>query len=188
MFSDLKFAYLQLRKNRGSTAIAVLTMALGIGACTAVFSVLNTAVLHPFSYFRPDRLVVVHETFLPKYPSLPVRPGVYSEYKRQATVFTGLAAAYSRGQNLIIAGNPVRAYPEHVTANFFPTLGVQPILGRNFRPEEEIPGKNNVVILSYCLWQDNFAGRPDAIGQTVLFDEQEVTVIRVMPADFQYNS
>jgi len=187
-WQDLRYAGRQIRLAPGFAAIAILTVALGIGACTAVFSVINTAVLHPFSYPDVDRLVVVYEAFLPQNPRTRVSPGAFGEFQRQATSFSSLAAAYSFPHNVTReGGDPIRASTQHVTANFFATLGVQPILGRDFRPDE-MYGKGNVVILSHRLWLSDFGGVPGVIGQTVFVDGQAAAIIGVMPADFQTGS
>ena len=186
MLSDFKFALRQFAKNRAFTASVTLILAIGIGASTIAFSVVNTTVLHPFSYPHLDRLVVVRGNWLAGRYLGRVSPADYVDIGRQSTVFASLAAAgTSLGQNYVIGKEPVRLFTEHVTADLFPTLGVRPMLGHNFRPEEEIAGRGNVVILSYNLWQQSFGGRPDAIGQTILVEDQVTTVIGVMPRDFQ---
>ena len=185
MFSDLKYAFRQFAKNPGFTASVTLILAIGIGASTIAFGVVNTTVLHPLSYPQLDRLMVVHGNWLRGQYLGRISPADYVDIGRQSAAFTSLAADTSLGHNYIIGKEPVRLYTEHVTTNLFSTLGVRPILGRDFRPEEEIAGRGNVVILSYNLWQEDFGGRPDAIGQTMLMEDQVTTVIGVMPQNFQ---
>jgi len=188
MHSDLKFAFRQFAKNPGFTIAVVLILTLGIGASTVAFSVVNSAVLHPFSYPNLVQLMVVHSEWIPGRYLGRASPGDYVDFNRESTAFASLAADTSLGHNYIIGKEPIRLYTEHVTANFFSTLGVRPILGRDFRPEEEVAGRGNVVILSYNLWQEKFGGRADAIGQNILAEDQVTTVIGVMPRDFQVYS
>ncbi len=182
---DLRYGLRLLRKSPGFTATAMLTLALGIGACAAVFSVVNAVVLHPFAYPKVDRLMDVHNVFTSNGIQDNVTPGNFVDYRQQSTSFADLAANHSSGENFIIGKEPMRLYTEYVTANFFSTLGARPFLGRDFRPDEEIRGKGNVAILGYNLWRNYFVGRPDVIGQTILMDDKVATIIGVMPPDFQ---
>jgi len=183
---DAAYGTRMLRKSPGFTATAVLTLALGIAACTAVFSVVHTTVLRPFSYPRPDRLVMVRELNPSNNYRAGVSPADFFDYQPQVSSFAKFAAAYYWTHNLIVKGaDPVRAHSEQVTADFFSTLGVHPMLGRDFRPEEMALGKGDVAILSHRLWLSEFGANPGVIGETIIMDDRPTTIIGVMPADFQ---
>lgn len=185
LIQDLRYAVRQLRKNPGFTAVALLTLALGIGACTVVFSVVYIAVLHPFAYPHPEQLVAIHEVLPPKFPRGAVSPPAFLEFQKQATVFSGLAACLNYSQNVTGGDEPFRAYTSHVTANYLSVFGVQPVLGRDFRADEDKPGAPGVVILRYNIWQSYFGGRPEAIGQAITINEtQAAMVIGVLPPEF----
>lgn len=128
--NDLKFAVRQLVKNPGFTALAVLTLALGIGACTAIFSVVNSVLLRPLAYPESDRLIVINETHLPQFPGLGAAPGNYFEWREQAASFEQLAAVRDETYNLTGTGEPVRLTAERITPNYLATLRVRPALGR----------------------------------------------------------
>ncbi len=185
LLQDLRYAVRQLRKNSGFTAVALLTLALGIGACTVVLSVGYLAVLHPFAYPHPEQLVAIHEVLPLKFPRGAVSPPAFLEFQKQATVFSGLAACLNYSQNVTGGDEPFRAYTSHVTANYLSVLGVQLLLGRDFRADEDKPGAPGVVILRYNTWQSYFGGRADAIGQAITINEtQAATVIGVLPPEF----
>ena len=185
LLQDLRYAVRQLRKNPGFTAVSLLTLALGIGACTVVFSVVYLAVLHPLAYPHPEQLVAIHEVLPPKFPRGSVSPPAFLEFQKQATVFSGLAACLNYSQNVTGGDEPFRAYTSHVTANYLSVLGVQPMLGRDFRADEDKPNAPGVVILRYNVWQSYFGGRPDAIGRAITINgTQAATVIGVLPPEF----
>jgi len=186
---DVRHSLMMLRKNPGYAMTTVLTLALGIGACTSVFSIVNLSVLHPFAYPQLDRLVVLSESYLPGDPQDYVASGDYLEFRKQATAFQSLAGAYFVSRNILTNdGDPNRVWTEHLTADFLSTLGVRPALGRGFNHEEMTPGKDGVVILSHRLWREEFGERPDILGRTFLLDDRPVTIIGVMPEWFQANS
>ncbi len=185
MLQDVGYGWRQLRKAPGFTVAVVLTLAVGIGACTAIFAAANSLLLRPLPYPESGRLVVMRELRPPNYSDFSVSAGDYYEWQKQASVFENLAVAYSSAYNLSGAGEPFRVQAQRVTANFFGTLRVQPFLGRDFRPEDDGPGKANVVILSHGYWQRQFAGRTDVLNQTIQLDGLTFTVIGVMPADFR---
>jgi len=182
---DLRYGVRMLRQSPAFTTTAVLTLALGIGASAAVFSIVDAVILHPFAYSDPDRLVAVHDVYISKGLSAKVTPGNYFDYKTQSTSFTSLAMDFSAGQNYVINKEPVRLLTENVTANFFPTLGVQPMLGRGFREEDAAGNRSSVAILAYNTWRDSFGSRREIIGQTIRSDDQVFTVIGVMSPSFQ---
>ena len=185
MLTDLRFAFRQLAKSPGFTAIAVLTLALGIGACTAIFSVVNSVLLRPLNFSEPDRLVVIRETNLPEFPEFSIAPGNYFDWRQQSVSFAHLAAVRGGSYNLTGLGDPVRVFCERVTANYFPMLGVHPALGRAFTEAEAAAGQASVVVLSHGFWQRQFGGRPDILGSTVQLNGQTYTIIGVMPENFQ---
>src|SRR6267154_608256 len=166
VMNDLKFALRQMLKKPGFTAVGVLTLALGIGANTAVFSVVNGLLLRPLPYRDSERLAIIW-THSPganvaqDWPS----PGQFSAIKADNRVFEALALA--RGNIAILTGQeaPERANVVHVASAVFPLLGVQPALGRVFLPEEDAPGKPPTVLLTHGLWQRLFGGDPKIIGR-----------------------
>jgi putative ABC transport system permease protein len=185
---DVRFAVRQLAKAPGFTAVALLTLALGIGACTAIFSVVNSVLLRPLAYPEPDRLVVIRETNLPQFPEFSVAPGQYFDWQKQATSFASLAATRGGSANLTGLGEPLRLVTQRISANYFTTLGAHPAMGRDFLPVEDAPGKDNVAILSHGFWLRQFGGRANIVNETIQLDGQSVTVIGVMPANFQPGS
>ena len=182
--NDLKFAIRQLLKSPGFTAVAVLTLALGIGANTSIFSVVNAVLLRPLPYPEPNRLVAVCESN----PRLGLEQyvtsmGAYSDWREQNSVFEELGAATMLGQTPVSdKTGSVMAHAASVSANFFPLLGIRPILGRQFLAEEENPESGNVVLLSEGLWRDRFGADPAIINQTIRLGERSFTVLGVMPA------
>jgi putative ABC transport system permease protein len=185
MFSDLRFAFRQLAKSPGFTLVAVLTLALGIGACTAIFSVVDRVLLRPLPYPESHQLVAVGETKLPDYPEFSVSPGNYSSWCEQARSFASLAALRSDSYALTGRGEPARLNALRVTANYFATLRLPPQLGRNFLPAEDEPGHETVVLLSHGFWQRQFAGAPDVLGQTLQLNGHPFTIVGVLPPAFR---
>jgi putative ABC transport system permease protein len=192
MLQDTRYALRQLRKSPGFTLVAVLTLALGIGANTTIFSVLNATLLKPLSFPDPDRLVLVWQTFGkgPDNYSIVSAPNFW-DFEQRNHVFEGMALFDSggRGYNLSASGSsrePEQVSGLRVSANFFSVLGVQPFLGRTFLPEEEIRGKDHEVILSYGLWQRRYGQDRALVGKTIKVDGEDVTVVGVMPREFHW--
>jgi putative ABC transport system permease protein len=185
MKHDLRYALRQLLRSPGWSAVALLTIALGIGACTAIFSVVNTVLLRPLPYPESERLVVVRETNLPRFPEFSVAPGQYFAWRAQSRSWQSLAASRSATYNLTGLGEPQRVIAERVTANHFSTLGVRPALGRDFTAEEDVPGRENVVLLSHGFWQRQLGGRADVLQRALTLNGQPFTVIGVMPPGFR---
>src|SRR5882757_2125986 len=185
LLQDVRYGWRMLLKNPGFTAVAVLTLAVGIGACTAIFSVADTILLRPLPYYQPERLVTVTET-LPKMGTneIGVAAGEYQDYRNQNRSFSEVAAYQNAGFNLTGAGQPLRINAARISASAFPLLKVSPELGRTFTEDEDHAGK--VVILSYALWQHSYSSDPNVLGKTVKLDEQPYTVIGVMPASFRF--
>jgi putative ABC transport system permease protein len=185
---DLRFAVRQLGRVPGFTAVVLLTLAVGIGACTAIFSVVNSVLLRPMPYPESDHLVYLRETKLPQFPEFSVAAGTYLDWKEQSTSFETLTAIRGSSYNLTGMGDPVRVVANRVTANYFATLRSRPALGRDFAPEEDVAGNERVVILSHGFWQRQFGGRPEALQQAIQLNGQSFTVIGIMPKDFQPGS
>jgi putative ABC transport system permease protein len=182
--NDLRFAVRQLAKTPGFTAIALLTLALGIGLNTSMFSVLNTIFLRTLPYAEPDRLVRVFRTH-PRSQTLPHSPANFTDLRAQNQSFSHMAALEWSNYSLAEPGRIAeRLRGMSVTADFFGALGIQPEIGRVFGADEDQPGRNRVVVLSHTCWQNRFASDPTIIGLDIRLDGENVTVIGVMPRDF----
>ena len=184
---DLRQGIRMLRRNSGFTAVALLSLALGIGANTAIFSLVNAVLLRPLPFSQPERLAVVWEdaSFV-GFPHNTPAPANYWDWKNQNHTFKDMAAISDKNFNLTGMGEPERVAAESVTANFFPLLGVSPLIGRTFSQEEDREGPNKVVVLSYGLWQRRFGREKDVVGKEILLNGQKYSVIGVMPARFQF--
>jgi len=187
---DLRFAISQFRKSLGFTAVAVITLALGIGANTAIFSVVNGVLLRPLALKEADRLVRVwHVPPAKSFPGMPtfsVSAANYLDWERQNHVFAGMAIYSFHGFTFTGTNKPEQVDACSATYGFFSTLGVQPELGRVFTPQEDQPGQSNVVVLSHRLWQEHFGSNPSVVGQNINLDGQSYLVAGVMPASFQF--
>ncbi|MFN2508061.1 MAG: ADOP family duplicated permease [Chthoniobacterales bacterium] len=182
---DLRYGLRMLAKNPGFTIVAVLALALGIGANSAIFSVVNTVLLRPLPFKNPDQLVMIWEnaTHL-GFPKNTPSPANFLDWRQQSTVFEAMAATAQRSFNLTGVGEPERLDGRRVSANLFDLLGVHPTLGRTFLPEEDQPG-TRVVILSEGLWKRRFGGDPSVIGRALTLSGESYTVIGVMPRTVQ---
>jgi predicted permease len=186
---DLRYAARMLRKNPGFTLTTVLTLALGIGANTAIFSVVHAVLLKPLPYPQADRLVMVYEDVrLPNYQNKKNEPspGNFSDWSNQNVVFDGMAAYRNRSFNLADEGEPARVEGELVTAAFFTTLRITPSLGRVFVPEEDRPGRSSVVVIGDGLWRSRFASDTQILGKKILLDGDPHTIIGVTPPGFHF--
>lgn len=187
LWQDLRYGFRALTKSPGFTAIAVLSLALGIGANTAIFSVVNAVLLKPLPFRDPERLVMVWEDQSAiGFPRDDVAPANFADWKMQQSVFEDMAALTWKSFNLTGDGEPERILAHGVTANFLPLLGIQPVLGCVFSPEEDRPGSGNVAILSYGLWQRRYGGDPAVLGRDILLNGEKYAVVGVMPSGFQY--
>ena len=190
LLQDLRYALRQLRKSPGFTAVAVVTLALGIGANTAIFSVVNGVLLRPLDFPNGDRLVRVWHVPPPKsFPGMKtfsVSAANYFDWERQNHVFERMAIYTYHGFTLTGGDKPEQVDGCAATSGFFATLGVQPMLGRVFLPEEDQPGHSNVVVLSHRLWQEHFGSNPDIVGHNINMEGQSYLVAGVMPANFQF--
>src|SRR5436190_94212 len=183
--NDLKFAFRQLLKNPGFTAVAVLTLALGIGANTAIFSLVNAVLLRPLPYPEPGQLVQLRAD-RPGSPSTLIGSATFVEVKAQSQSLARIAAYSGGDMTLTGAGPAERIVTGAVTADFFPLLGVQPAVGRNFTREEDTPNGPKAAILGHGLWQSRFGGDAEVLGRTITLNEQSYTVVGILPARFQY--
>jgi putative ABC transport system permease protein len=188
---DLRYALRALRRTPGFTAAAVAALALGIGATTTIFTVVNGVLLRPLQYEAPERLVNIWNDLGQGAQSLPaVSPLDFRDYKERSRTIEDFAAAAEgnvanlRG-NLTGEGEPERADVVTVTANFFPLLGVRPVLGRQFLPAEEVVNGPHVIMLSHRLWQRRYAGDPSLVGKTIQIDGVAHEVVGILPADFR---
>ena len=184
MLNDFRYALRQLVKTPSFTFVAILTLALGIGACTAIFSVVNTVLLRPLDYPDPARLVIIRETNLPQFPEFSVSPPNFIDWEKQAKSFEHLAATTNASLNLTGEGEPQRLVGVKATAHYFEVYGVKPLLGRMLLPEEDAVGKNQVVVLSYGFWQRVFGGARDVVGRSVQLSGEPYQIVGVAPYGF----
>jgi putative ABC transport system permease protein len=183
-WNDLVYALRMLRKNPGFTTAAVLTLALGIGANTAIFSVCNAVLLKPLPYSEPDRIVMLWEQQQGRAQT--VAPANFVDWREQTRSFSEVAAIRSSSMILIGHGEPARLKGAAVSANFLSLLGVPFTFGRNFLAEEDQPDRNHVVILSYQTWRERFGAQPDTVGRPITLNDTIHTVVGVLPPDFQF--
>jgi putative ABC transport system permease protein len=182
---DTRYAIRQLLRAPGFTIVAVLTLALGIGATSAIFSVVNGVLLRPLAYPNPDRIVRLHEV-VPRYGRFSVAPATFLDWRQQNTVFSQIVAMNSSGATLVSSTGAERIAGGVVSWDTFDMLQVSPAIGRSFRVEEDAPGKDDVIILSHGMWQRRFGGDPGILGKSVTLSGTPVTVIGVMPAGFSF--
>lgn len=185
MYQDLKYAFRILLKNPLVTVVAVATLALGIGANTAIFSVLNAVVLRPLPYADPDRLVVVWETIAGN-ERRSVAPGNFTDWRAQNKTFSDLAATFYGNFNLTGDGPAERINGATVTSNLMSTLGVPARLGRTFQTDDDEHQDRRLAIISDSLWQRRFGRAQDVTGKTISIDESSYTVVGVMPPGFKF--
>jgi putative ABC transport system permease protein len=186
LFHDLRFGARMLFKNPGFALIAVVTLALGIGANTAIFSVVNAVLIRAIPYRDADRLVTVWEKHS-RSDQNTISPANFFDWQEQSTSFEGLAAFADVRGSLTGDGEPEEVPAQRTTGNLFSVLGVPALLGRTLTPEDGKPGQNNVIILSYGLWQRRFGGDANIIGRKVLLGATENTVVGVMPPEFKWH-
>ena len=183
LMQDFRYALRQLRKNPGFTAVAVLTLALGIGANTAIFSVIENVILRPLPFGAPDRLVWLNGK-LPLTDEAAVSPPDFRDYRADNRTFDRIAAmGYWAGPSNLSGDKAEQVLTTIVSANFFDTLGVRPLLGRDFLPSDEQVTLPQVAILGNGLWKRNFGGDPSVLGRIVRMDGQSLTVVGILPTD-----
>lgn len=182
---DVKFGARMLRKHLGFTVVAVLTLALGIGANASIFSVVNAVLLRPLPYPNADRIVAIQE-LNEKGSRVQVTAANFLDWRAQSNSFEHLAAIFTRTANLAVGDRAERIDLAVTSTNFFQVFGVQPHIGRFFFREEEVAGHNPVAVLGYGLWQRQFGGDPALVGKSITLDGQAYTIVGIAPAGFQY--
>ncbi len=187
LFKDIRYAIRSLLNQPGFTAVAITTLALGIGANTAIFSVVNAVLLRPLQFHDPDRLVMIwEEASFAGFPRNTPAPANYVDWKTQNQSFEDMAALAYRSLNLTGDGEPEKLSADAVTTNFFPLLGIRPLAGRGFAPEDDQPGASKVAVLSHRLWRSRYGGVETIIGKDILLNNEKYTVVGIMPAEFQF--
>jgi predicted permease len=182
MLADIKFALRQFAKSPGFFAVAVLTLALGIGANTAIFSVVNAVLLEPLPFPNSDRLVQVCEMPAPGAYIPFASGGAFADWQDESTQLELIAAAHGMDENLTLSGEPVRLAGDEVSADYLKVFGIKPLLGRDFLASEDAAGGNHdVAIISYELWQSHLGADPSIVGRQIRLDDRAVTVIGVLP-------
>jgi putative ABC transport system permease protein len=185
LLQDVRFGARVLARHKGFTFVAVLTLALGIGANTAIFSVVNAVLLRPLPYENSDELVQIWGT-QPQLDTAPMSPANFLDWREQNRVFERVAAYNGQNFNLSGVDEPERIRATRVSADLFELLRVRPTLGRAFLPEEDQYGNHRVVILSHGLWQRRFGANPEILGKTLTLNDQSYVVVGVMPPDFSF--
>jgi putative ABC transport system permease protein len=188
MLNDFRYALRQLIKAPSFTIVAIITLALGIGACTAIFSVVNVVLLQPLDYRQPDRIVNIRETQLPQFPEFSVSPPNYLDWEKQTKSYEYLAAYAGSRINLTGDGEPQQLLAVKVTGHYFDVYGIKPVVGRFLLPEEDAQGKNHSVVLSYGFWQRVFGGARDVAGRAVQLNGEPYTIVGVAPLGFGLTS
>jgi predicted permease len=187
LIQNVRYSVRGLRRNPGFTAVAVLSLALGIGANTAIFSVIDAVLFRPLPFAAAEQLVILWEDATwAGFPRNDLSPANYLDFKSQNHTLEDLAAVDRRTFNLTGDGDPEQIAAYGVTADFFPLLGVRPMLGRVFIPEEDSPGNEKVLMLSHGLWQTRFGSERNVIGRELLLNDERYTVVGVLPAGFQF--
>jgi predicted permease len=184
LMHDIRYALRQLRRNLGFTLVAVLTLALGIGVNTGIFSVVEGVLLAPLHYFEPDRLVMVWENN-PRFPRVWNSYPNFQDWQRSAHSFEQMAAFRPQGIDLTAPGTPSHLNSGQISHNFFRTLGVDVALGREFTPEEDQRGGGPVAIVSYHLWRERFVGSHQVLGKSVTLDGVDHVIVGVAPPRFR---
>jgi len=186
-WQDLRFGVRVLRKRPGFTTVIILTLALGIGANTAIFSVINSVLLQRLPYHDPDSLVMVWESDSQQTNSHnTVAPPNFLDWQSRNTVFSSMSFIFDERSNLTGSGDPQEVIVQEVSANFFSLLGVNLLFGSGFAPESDRPGHDNVVILSYGFWKQRFGGDPAIVGKSILLNGHPQTIVGVAPQNFQW--
>jgi putative ABC transport system permease protein len=181
---DLRYAVRRLRHSPAFTLVVVLTLALGIGANSAIFSVINTVLLRQLPYNDPGKLVTIYHYYPPQKMEAPVSAPGFKDYRDRTHDFESVAVENQWNVNLTGVGEPERLQGSKVSALFFPTLAVAPLHGRVFRPDEDAIGHNHEVVLSYGLWQRDFGGETSIVGKQASFNGETYDIVGIMPAGF----
>jgi predicted permease len=187
LLQDIRYGIRTLARNPGFTAVAILTLALGIGANTAIFSVVQNVLLRPLPYRQPQSLVEIFNAYPPLFSRIGLSPGDFADWQKQATSFSeiGNYSEVSQGFNLTGEGAPESIQAGYANSTLFPLLGVSLAAGRQFAPEEDKAGSAPVVILGHRLWASWFGGDFHVVGRTITLDDQRYIVVGILPAGFQ---
>src|SRR5262245_38506031 len=188
-WQDLRYAVRMLLRKPGFTVVAVITLGLGIGANTAIFSVVNAVLLRPLPFKEPGKLVRVYTEFRSTSLNLPkfwMSAPEFLDIQKEANSWEEIGAWASGGANIETSGEPMRVTSSAVTRSLIDTLGVQPALGRNFTPEEDRVGGPTAVIISHSLWQRAFGGVSDIIGKDIRINARPFSIVGVMPPDYVF--
>ncbi|HLL45619.1 MAG TPA: ABC transporter permease, partial [Longimicrobiaceae bacterium] len=185
LLHDLRHAARMLRRSPAFTAVAVLTLALGIGAATVIFSVVDAVVLRPLPFAEPERLVRVWET-TPAGDDFAVSAPNYLDFRERSRAFAEMAAYRPRSFSLTGAGEPERLEGFAASHTLFRLLGATPALGRTFTADEDRPGGERVAVVSHGLWRRRFGGDPEMVGRQVVLDGERYTVTGVLPPGFRF--
>jgi hypothetical protein len=186
LLQDVRYGLRQLRRNPGFTAVAIITLALGIGANTAIFSVVNGVLLNPLPYPNANRLVALAQRTR-QFSELAISYPDFLDWVKMNHTFTSLAAYQHEGMDLTGTGEAERVKVTQVSASFFPLLGVKPVIGRNFSPGEDRRGATPVALLSGGFWKRKFGGSPDVLGKALTLGGTAYTVIGVIPQGFYFS-
>jgi len=187
MWQDVRFGVRMLLKKPFFTAVAVLALALGAGANTAIFSVVNGVLLRPLPYKDPDKLVRIGE-WSKQVPGMSISYPNFKDWRERNRVFDGLAATQFDSYNLTGGDEPERLQGRNVSYNFFDVLGVVPTVGRGFRAEEDRAGAERVCVVSYGLWQRRFGSDRKLVGKAVTLNGEPHTVVGVLPSDYRFGT
>jgi putative ABC transport system permease protein len=181
---NLRYALRRLNNDRGFAFVAVLTLALGIGANSAMFSIVNAVLLRPLAYREPDKLVLLAEHW-PQFPRLTVSYLNFRDWRDQSHSFEAVGAVRNALMTMTGVAEAERIPSQHVTANLFDLLGVKPELGRSFTSSEDSAGGPDVALISHSLWRRRYSSSPGVMGQTIMLDNKSYSIIGVMPAGFE---
>ena len=187
LLQDLRYGVRMLRKSPGFAAVAVITLALGIGANTAIFTVVNGVLLNPLPYPQPEQLVALYQR-TPNFAEASIPYPNFLDWRRENRSFSDLAAYRHDDFNLTGAGEPERLEGEMVSASFFPVLGVKPVLGRTFTESEDLLGGAPVALISDNLWKRKFASARDVVGKSIDLNDTMYTIVGIIPASFHYHN
>ncbi|HEY8413010.1 MAG TPA: ABC transporter permease, partial [Pyrinomonadaceae bacterium] len=187
VMQDVRYGARMLAKHKAFTAIAVITLALGIGANTAIFSVVNELLLRPLAYRDAERIVMLWEVTPQGRHQNTTSRANYRAWRDQSSSFEQIAAFSDQRWNLTGTGEPEELSVQFATPDFFKVLGVEPRLGRTFTADDDGPGKPDVAVLSYSLWQRRFGGQANIVGQPITLNGYKFTIIGVMPPTFQFH-
>src|SRR5579862_1078246 len=185
MFADLRFALRLFVRSSGLALVAVLSLAVGIGANSAIFTVVDAVLLKTLPFDQPYQLVMLRERNLPRLPEFPLSPANFFDYRAQNQVFSGMSVLRPTTFNYVGPGGPERLQGTLVSHDFFELTGVKPQLGRTFLGQEEEPGNSHVIVLTFGLWRTAFSLRRDVLDQKIQLDGKPYVVVGVMPESFR---